>query len=208
MQINKEGPHVFCFFGRSGSGKGVQSQRMITHLKEISPEREVLYIETGRLFREFIAENEDHSADLVKEVIDNGGLLPAFLPVWMWSDFLIKKYTGNESLVFDGIARRLRESPILEEALRFYKCVKPFVVYIDVSPECVMERLKKRGRIDDTEEKIKDRLEWYEENVVPSIEFFRKSESVNFVSVNGEQDPDEVHREIVGKTLRGENDKN
>ncbi len=201
MQTSTEGPYVFCFFGRSGSGKGVQSRKMIKCLKERFPEKDLLYIETGQLLRDFTDSSESHSADLAKKVMEEGGLLPSFLPIWLWSNLLVKKYTGKENLVFDGIARRLNEAPVLEVALRFYGCHKPNIVYVDTSPEIVMERLKKRGRYDDTEEVIKERLDWYEENVVPAINYFRKSEAVNFVAVDGDRSPEEVHQEVVEKTL-------
>ncbi|MGM0482317.1 MAG: adenylate kinase family protein [Patescibacteria group bacterium] len=197
----EDNPYTFCFFGRSGAGKGVQSQKIIEHLENKSSNREVLYIETGRLFRDFIKNNTSFSRDMVKKVMDEGGLLPAFLPVWMWSDFLVKNFSGKEHLVFDGVARRLREAPILEEALAFLKRNRAFVVYIDVSPECAMERLKGRGRNDDTEEKIKERLDWYEENVIPAIDFFRESEHVEFISIDGDQTPEEVHQSILKSTV-------
>jgi adenylate kinase len=207
MEILKESHFVFCFFGRSGSGKGVQSQKMIASLNKRDPEKDVLYVETGQLFRNFIKNNQGFSSDAVRKEMERGGLLPAFLPVWMWSDYLVKNYTGKEHLIFDGVARRLNEAPILEDALRFYNCEKPYVIYIEVSPECVIERLLKRGRSDDTEEKIMERLDWYEKNVVPSIDFFRNSENVNFVQIDGDKEPDEIHREIVEKTFESKNDK-
>ena len=205
MHNSEERPHTFCFFGRSGAGKGVQSQKIIDYIKAKPSGREVIYIETGQLFRDFIKNNESHSSDMVRKVImGEGGLLPAFLPVWMWSDHLVKNFSGEEHLVFDGIARRLMEAPILEEALGFYGRHDTNVVYIDVSPECAMKRLIGRGRQDDTEEKIKERLDWYEENVIPAIDFFRGSENVNFISIDGDQTPEEVHLDIVKNTIERE----
>lgn len=201
MENKEERPYTFCFFGRSGAGKGVQSQKIIEHIKGNLFNKEVLYIETGRLFRDFIKTDRSYSSEMVRKVIDEGGLLPAFLPVWMWSEYLIKNFSGKEHLVFDGIARRLREAPILEEALGFFERRKIFVVYIDVSPECAMDRLMGRGRHDDTEEKIKERLDWYEENVIPAIDFFRQSKKVNFISINGDKTPNEVHLDIVKSTI-------
>lgn len=207
MEIAKESGFVFCFFGRSGSGKGVQSQKMIASLNKRDSEKETLYVETGQLFRNFIKNDQSFSSDTVKKEMEKGGLLPAFLPVWMWSDYLVKNYTGKEHLIFDGVARRLEEAPILEEALLFYKCEKPYIIYIEASPECVMERLLKRGRFDDNEEKIKERLDWYKKNVVPSINYFRNSDNVNFVHIDGDREPDEVHQEIVEKTFENNYDK-
>ncbi|MFP4616763.1 MAG: adenylate kinase family protein [Candidatus Paceibacterota bacterium] len=200
-KVKKKDTYTFSFFGRSGAGKGIQSGKMKEYLNERYPEKKTLYIETGQLFRDFIKNNQSYSRDIVKSVLDEGGLLPAFLPIWMWSEFLVKKFSGDENLIFDGVARRYVEAPVFEEALAFYNCSKPFIVYIDVSPECAMERLKKRGRHDDVEEKIQERLDWYEENVMPAIDFFRESKNVRFVSINGDQSPENVHKDIVKNTL-------
>lgn len=207
MKEERGAPYTFVFFGRSGSGKGVQSQKLISYLNKNFTERKTLYIETGQLFRNFIKEDESYSQKRIGEVINGGGLLPAFLPVWMWADFLVRNFSGEENLVFDGVARRVEEAPILEEALRFYQRPKPFVVRINASPECVTERLLKRGRKDDTKERIKERLDWYEENVVPSIGFFEENKNVDFVNINGDQTPDEVYFEMMQKTIkRSQND--
>ena len=74
-------PQTYIFFGRSGSGKGTQAELLIKYLQE--QKREVLYIETGRVFREFM-EQDSYSARLTREMLSGGGLLPVFLPVWIW----------------------------------------------------------------------------------------------------------------------------
>ncbi len=194
-------PYTFALFGRSGAGKGEQSDKLVEYLNKSYSGTDTLHIVTGKLFREFTKNNTSHSRDLVDDVLNEGGLLPAFLPIWMWSNFLVNNYTGKENIVFDGVARRIEEAPILEEALRFYKRQTPFVVYIDVPREVCKQRLLDRGRFDDTEEDIEERLRWYEDNVVPVIEFFKKSDHVTFVSVDGEQDIEAVHTEILKKTV-------
>lgn len=189
-------PHTFIFFGRSGSGKGTQAKLLAKFLNE-ETSRKALYIETGQRFREFIENNNNFSSELTRSVMENGGLMPEFLPIWIWTDFLIKNFTGEEHLVLDGLSRRIDEAPILENALRFYRREKIFVVYLNVTREKAFAMMKNRGREDDTNEYINNRLDWFENIVMPVVEHFKSREGFQFLDVNGEQTIEKVHEDIL-----------
>ena len=191
-------PQTFIFFGPSGSGKGTQANLLIEKLKQVDPDRKVLYLETGGKLREF-SKQESFSAKKTKEVIDSGGLMPEFLPIWIWSQFFVDNMTGDEHLVIDGISRKLHEAWILDTALQFYNRIQPVVISIIVSPEWATDRLEERGRVDDKAEEIKRRMEWYEKSVKPALEHFKSNSYYKFIEVNGEQDREDVHREILSK---------
>ncbi len=191
-------PKTFIFFGSSGSGKGTQAKLLIEKLNNIDPDGKVLYIETGQRFREFITEASITSR-LAKEVMNSGGLLPEFLPIWIWTEYMIKHVSGDEHMVLDGLSRRPHEAPILDSAMKFYKRDKPFVISLEVSREWAGKRLSDRGRHDDTNMDIEKRLDWYEKNVLPAMEFFKNNPEYNFLTVNGEQGIDLVHQDILNK---------
>lgn len=191
-------PKTFIFFGPSGAGKGTQAKILIDHLKNIDPERKTLYIETGQRFRDFITE-ASYTAEKTKEVIDNGGLLPEFLPIWIWSEYFVKHVKGDEHMILDGLSRRAHEAPILNSAMKFYGREKPFVVHIQVSRDWARERLLGRERGDDKIEQIEKRLDWFEKNVLPAMEYFKNNEFYNFITVNGEQTIVEVNKELMSK---------
>ncbi len=191
-------PKTFIFFGPSGAGKGTQAKILIEHLKSIDPERKTLYIETGQRFREFITE-ASYTAEKTKEVIDNGGLLPEFLPIWIWSEYFVKHVGGDEHMILDGLSRRAHEAPILNSAMKFYGREKPYVISIEVSRDWAREKLMGRERGDDKIEQIEKRLDWFDENVLQAMEYFKNNEFYNFVSVNGEQSIVEVNKEIMSK---------
>jgi len=192
-------PQTFIFFGRAGSGKGTQANLMMEYLHAHDPEKKCLYLETGQKLREFIAKDTNLSARLTKEVMETGGLMPPFMPIWLWTTFLVEHFTGDEHLVFDGLCRRRYEAPILDTALQFYKREKIVVVIINVSNEWAIERTLARGRSDDDILEIKKRLEWFDAEVIPAIQYFRDQPAYTVLDINGEQMIEEVHAEILIK---------
>lgn len=185
---------TILFYGKSGSGKGTQAKKLV----EVLGEDKTLYIETGARIRQFM--NKDgFTSERTKELIDEGGLLPEFLPIWIWANVLVEEYTNDKHLILDGLARRVHESSILDTTFKFYKIEKPTIILIDVSREWAKKHLLERGRADDTEESVEERLDWYDENVTPAMNFFKDNSYYNFITVNGEQTIDEVHEEIKQK---------
>ncbi|MEK7642761.1 MAG: nucleoside monophosphate kinase [Patescibacteria group bacterium] len=191
-------PQTFIFFGPSGSGKGTQARLVIEKLEKTDPSKKVLYLETGGKLREFAKENS-FSARKTKEVIESGGLMPEFLPIWIWAQFFVDNITGDEHLVIDGISRKLHEAWILDTALQFYGRQEPTIISLNVSPEWATERLEERGRMDDKAQEIKRRMEWFKNSVKPNLEHFKKIPYYKFLEINGEQSIEEVHQEILSK---------
>ena len=189
---------TFIFFGASGSGKGTQAKLLIEKFNVLDSGKRVLYLETGEKLREFVKE-ASLASKLAKEVLDTGGLMPEFIPIWVWTEFLIRHVSGEEHLIFDGSPRKLDEAAILDSALQFYKREKPFVISIEVSDAWAKKRMNERKRNDDNEAEIMQRLSWYKENVLPAINFFKNNSYYKFVSINGEQSIEEVHQEILKK---------
>lgn len=191
-------PQTFIFFGPSGSGKGTQAKLLQEEIKKRDPERNILYIETGQKFRE-LAQGDSFTAQEIKKVIENGGLLPEFLPIWVWTGIMIENIKGDEHIFTDGLSRQPKEAPVLDSAIRFYKRANPMVISIEVSDEWATKLLKNRGRNDDTDEEIKKRLTWYHENVRPAIEYFKNNDYYQFIAIDGEHTIEEVHAEILEK---------
>jgi len=189
-------PQTLIFFGRSGCGKGTQAELLVKYFHRQDKENRVVYIETGKKFRDFMQE-ASYTARLTKKIMDAGGLLPEFLPIWIWTDHMIKNLSGHEHLILDGLSRRPHEAPILDSALRFYERKKPLVIHIDVSREWSKERLLARGRTDDNKRDIDERLAWYDTNVMPTIGYFRSNPFYKVADINGEQSIEKVHEDIL-----------
>jgi adenylate kinase len=110
---------------------------------------------------------------------------------------MIDEMKGDEHIVLDGLSRREDEAPVLDSAMQFYKREKPFVILLDVSNEEVKRRLLIRGRHDDKDEKITERLRWFESDVMKAVKYFEEHSYYNFVHINGEQSIEKVHEDIL-----------
>lgn len=188
---------TLIFIGRSGAGKGMQSGILQKFLSENTPEVPILYIETGEHFRRHIKDS-GHTWDLARAVNEAGGRQPDFLAVWVWSHLFIEKMRGGEHIVFDGTPRSLGEAKMLSTALPFYERHNPTVVFLNVSRPWAEERLRGRGRVDDLNpEVVAKRLAWYEDDVLPAVDYYRKNPAYNFLEINGEQTPEEVFNDIL-----------
>lgn len=186
---------TFIFIGRSGSGKGTQAELLIKYLERVQ-RGQVLYLETGRYVRELIS-RPNYSGQLARAVSDRGERQPDFIAVYLWSRFLINNLAGTgEYLIFDGTPRSLVEAQALDTAVAFYKLEKPLVIFLDVSAACARERLASRGREDDDQDGIEKRLSWYERDVEPVIDYYRRHSGYQFVRIDGDQDVETIHEEI------------
>lgn len=189
---------AFILIGRSGCGKGTQGKLLMEELKKKDPARPVLYIQTGNEFRTFI-KGDSVTSKLSKEIYDQGGLQPEFLTIYMWTTLLVNNYKGNEHIVIDGTPRKYHEAGVLDSIFGFYKLIKPVVIYIEVSKEWATQKLLARGRFDDNAHEIEKRLGWFETDVVPTIEYYRKNPAYTFVQINGEGGIEEVWAELKRK---------
>ena len=197
--------HTYIFIGASGSGKGTQ----VALLKEYMNKKEpapIFYLQTGQYFRDFV-KGDTYAARIAREANEKGERQPDFLAMWLWSDIFVKNLTGEEHLIIDGSPRSLNEAQNLDIAMKFFRREQPAVIYIKVSPEWsrahLMERAQKEGRVDDSEESINKRIAWFERDVVPAINYYRRDRDYDFVEINGERTIEEVHRDIIAQ-LYGE----
>jgi adenylate kinase len=199
-------PHTFIFIGRSGSGKGTQADLLKKYLEQ-NTSNPVTYIQTGQRFRDF-TKTDTHTAELARKVIETGALMPEFLGVWNWSSIFVESVQGNEHLILDGMPRRLREAHMVDSAMEFYERNMPMVIYMDISRDTAAERLLGRGRDDDNHDDITRRLDWFDTDVVPVLEWYERDRNYNFVRIDGEQTIEKIFEDIIAQhsKLYGNND--
>ena len=181
--------------GSSGCGKGTQIKLIEEKLNKHGIR--YLYFEAGSQIRDFL-KSTSFSAKHAVDIVKSGNLLPTFLPIYLWGDFLNKYYSEDQYLIFDGSPRTIIEAQIMETAFAFYG-IKPIILYINTDDKVSEERMLSRGRVDDTQESIKNRIAFFKKDVVPTIEYFRESNKCNFVEINGNGGIEEIHENIIRK---------
>ncbi|PIR46825.1 MAG: hypothetical protein COV07_02480 [Candidatus Vogelbacteria bacterium CG10_big_fil_rev_8_21_14_0_10_45_14] len=186
------------FIGRSGCGKGTQAQLLTELLTNRGVRAEdVMNVSSGDLFRQFAGEG-GHTQDRVRDIMNSGKRLPDFLAVRLWANLFVAKYKPTQHLVIDGMPRSHAQARMIESALQFYERDPVDIVHLKVTNEWSIERLAGRKRVDDLGmDKIKQRLAFFEDDVLEAIDYFRGSPHVRFHEVNGEQSIDAVHKDVA-----------
>lgn len=187
-------PISVLFTGPSGAGKGTQVQMLIDALKK-KDGRNVVYIEMGALLREQVAAG-GFTGRLTDDVISNGKLMPAFMPIYLMAKRLVEQFTGEEHIVADAVVRRIPQADAFDEAMRFYGRPDYQIVSVELSEDSIVKRLLLRGRNDDSEEKIRRRISWYKEEVQPALKVL-EDRGVMVHHVDGEPDVETIHKNIL-----------
>ncbi|MBI2086975.1 MAG: nucleoside monophosphate kinase [Candidatus Zambryskibacteria bacterium] len=190
--------HTVIFIGRSGCGKGTQADLLKNRIaRHDEKQRHILYVETGERFRNFVR-GDSFSSKLSKEIYNKDERQPDFLACFMWASVLVEELLPDMHLVFDGAPRSHSEAVLLSTALQFYKREKSTVIHLKVGHKWAEERLLGRGRADDrTLLKINKRLDWFEADTWPAIEYFKTNSLYRFIEIDGEQPIEKVHSDIV-----------
>lgn len=184
---------TIIFIGNSGCGKGTQANLVEKKFKDLG--EKVFHLEIGDEFRDLL-NMTTYTANLAREVSEQGRLQPEFLAIKMWADLFNLYYSPEKNVIIDGSPRKLEEAKILHEALKFYEIKNAVVIYVKISRDVAEERMISRGRKDDTKSKIKGRLDWFETDVIKSIEFYRDHRFYNFVEIDGEQSIEKINKDI------------
>ena len=156
------------------------------------------HIATGDMIREMKELPTDLGREL-KVVYDRGDLVSDELMIRLIRDRLSRGDTVG-GFVLDGFPRTMPQAEALYELLRELGRDLDVVFDFQVPDrEVLLERLLGRvveeGRSDDTPEAIERRLELYDRETAPLIEYYR-SHQANVVGVHADRSVDEVFREI------------
>lgn len=188
-------PITVAFFGISGSGKGTQCELLEKFLKKEDPIRGVIRPEMGNLLRDFMKAGTSLSKHTA-EIVNSGGLVPSFIPIYMLTGVLDQTFDGSQHLILDGTCRRPDQSHALDDMMRLWKRSDLRAIVLTLSKESAKKRLIARGRADDaTDKALASRFAWYEEYVVPSIEALRTC-GWTIHEIDGEPDVETIHTSI------------
>lgn len=190
-------PSTIIFIGPQGSGKGTQIEKIKTVISTLDPERKLVDVQTGRLFRELIADQDTYAEKKIKESLSAGVLQPDFLTYVLWGQEMIKHLNPDSHLIIDGFPRTVAQAEVLVGALTFFERPLIHVINIDTPETIVRERMLSRARTDDTQDAIENRLRWYREDTLPVLDYYRNQTNVRVHDVDGNNAIDVVHEEIL-----------
>ncbi|MEY2975467.1 MAG: adenylate kinase [Actinomycetota bacterium] len=201
--------------GRQGAGKGTQCVRLARHYV-------VPHISTGDMLRAAVREGTPLGL-LAKEVMDSGGLVGDDIMIGIVDDRLGKPDATNRGYILDGFPRTVAQAEALAE-LTSDRPIH-VVIDLDVPREIVLDRISSRRvcrdcgtnytssgndpvpwicevcggdvgqRDDDTPDAVNRRLDLYETQTTPLVEYFGSRGQL--VVVNGVGQPDNVFRRLT-----------
>jgi adenylate kinase len=177
--------------GPQGSGKGTQAQR-------IRATYGIPHIATGDMIREMKELPTELGREL-KEVYDRGDLVSDELMIRLIRDRLSRGDTLG-GFVLDGFPRTMAQAEALDEMLGDLGRSIDVVFDLQVpNRQQLLDRLLKRAaeqhRTDDTPDAIHHRLELYERETAPLVEYYRSTRG-NVVGIHADRWIDEVFQEV------------
>ena len=173
-------------FGPPGSGKGTQSEKLITKygLKHLS---------TGDLLRSEIANKTPLGLE-AKSMMDKGQLVPDEVVIGMISSAL-ETNPDAKGFLFDGFPRTSAQAEALDKLLELKNTSITMMLAMEVSEEELVSRLLKRGvtsgRSDDNNEGvIRARIAEYHNKTAAVADYYKQFGKV--VTVKGEGTVEEI----------------
>lgn len=171
--------------GAPGSGKGTQGEKLMA-------QRGIPQISTGDLLRAAVAAETD-LGKRARTAMDAGELVADEIVIGMIKERLAQPDTGA-GFILDGFPRTEPQAEALDALLDQLGQPLDKVVHLDVDKEEILTRLMSRGRADDSEETIRNRLEVYADQTKPLLDYYGSQGKL--VTVMGVGEMDEIFAKI------------
>ena len=149
------------FLGPPGAGKGTQAENVAEAL-------DLAHVSTGEMFRWHVSEGTELGLE-VSAIMQRGDLVPDSLTITMLND-RISRSDATGGYILDGFPRTLAQAEALDAAIGDPPMTA--VIVLEAPEDELVARLLERGRADDTEESVRNRLSVYADDTAPLIEFY------------------------------------
>jgi adenylate kinase len=177
--------------GPQGSGKGTQA-------KKIAATYGIPHIATGDMIREMKERPTELGAEL-REVYDRGDLVGDDLMIRLIRDRLDRGDT-LPGFVLDCFPRTLVQAEALDDLMG--ELARPIDVVFDLQVpdrqqlfDRLMKRAREENRSDDTPEAMQRRLELYDRETAPLVEYYRSTRG-NVVGIHADRSIEDVFSEV------------
>ena len=199
-------------FGAPGAGKGTQA-------KELIKKYEIPQISTGDILREAIANKTPLGLE-AKKLMDGGNLVSDDIVNGL-VEARLQEADCEKGFILDGFPRTVAQAEALDKILEKFNKKIEKVIALDVSDDEIIERItgrrvsKKTGKIyhikynppvdekeedleqraDDNKETVMKRLEVYNKQTAPVLEYYKKQNKV--YTVDGAKRLEEITKDII-----------
>ena len=150
--------------GPPGAGKGTQAVLLSEKLG-------IPHISTGDLFRANIGEGTELGLE-AKSYMDAGNLVPTEITNRM-VDARLDDADAQNGFLLDGFPRSVEQADALKEMLAKRGVKLDAVIEFQVDEDTAVERMLARGRADDTEDVIRNRMSVYRRETEPLIDYYK-----------------------------------
>ena len=175
--------------GAPGAGKGTQASKMVAGLG-------VPHVSTGDMLRDAVAAGTELGKQ-AKAVMDSGKLVGDDIVIGLARQRLAQA-DAKRGFVLDGFPRTEAQAEALDAMLAELGTPLECCLAITTEGEAVVKRLLARaeieGRPDDNEETIRERMQVYESQTAPLLDYYRKCDLL--VEVDGMGTVDEVFARV------------
>ncbi|KEF42324.1 MAG: adenylate kinase [Cyanobium sp. CACIAM 14] len=162
------------FLGPPGAGKGTQAALL-------AERHQLLHLSTGDLLRAEVKAGTPLGLE-AEAVMARGELVSDELVLAIVRSRLEKHQGG---WLLDGFPRNLAQAEALEALLADLDQRIEQVVLLELEDGVLIQRLLSRGRADDNEEVIRNRLVVYQEQTAPLIDHYRQLGLLRRVEASG-----------------------
>lgn len=178
-------------FGPPGSGKGTQSEKLISKYG-------LMHLSTGDLLRSEIARQSPLGLE-AKSFMDKGRLVPDEVVIGMISTVL-EINPHAKGFLFDGFPRTEAQAEALDKLLLLEKTSIALMLALDVPEDELIKRIlnrgKNSGRSDDRDESvIRSRIREYEMKTKSVADYYARFNKV--VHINGEGTVQEIFEKLT-----------
>jgi adenylate kinase len=168
-------------FGPPGAGKGTQAKKIETKFN-------IPQLSTGEMFRAAIR-NRSPLGVKVKTILDQGRLVPDETVVDLVAEALDRpEYAGG--YILDGFPRTVPQAEAFDRLLEEKGASLDAFLMLKVSEAELVNRILSRdeGRSDDNPEKVKIRLDVYNKETAPVLDYYDKKGLVSYIDGFGTVD--------------------
>lgn len=177
--------------GPPGAGKGTQSLLIAEKLG-------LKHLSTGEILRKAGSEGTELGLK-AKEIMEAGNLVSDDIMIGIIKDALSEE-DAKKGFILDGFPRTLEQAKQLDIILNQLNFSDLKIINITLDDGELVKRMLGRGRKDDTEETIKNRLNVYKSQTAPVREYYLANRAV--FDVYGIGTVEEINAKII-ETLGG-----